>query len=100
MAYTYEQVMELLGDEAQAVPGAIVVHRGKHIDVAYTNVGGGFVVTAEGAEILGDIIAAEKAKKAEAKAKKADGKGAKKEEEVVESANTSAGDGTDLNLSE
>lgn len=52
MAWTYEEVMAKLGDEAQAVPGAIVVFRNKHIEVARVTIDGGFHVTEEGRKIL------------------------------------------------
>ena len=53
MSWTYDEVMAALGDEAQAVPGGILIYRSKHIMVGLTG-GGGFVVTPEGAEILKD----------------------------------------------
>ena len=52
MAWTYEQIVDALGEEAQPVPGAIMVFRGKHIIVAEVFGGGGFAITPEGAEIL------------------------------------------------
>ena len=52
MAWTYEEVMAKLGDEAQAVPGGILVFREKHIMVGLTSVGGGFSITDEGRKIL------------------------------------------------
>jgi hypothetical protein len=88
MAYTYEQVMELLGDEAQAVPGAIVVFRDKHIDVARVSLKNGFLVTPEGIEILDALSADAKPK----------GRSPKQKAAVVESANTLASE--DLDLSE
>lgn len=54
MSWTYDEVMAALGDEAQAVPGAIVVFRGKHIVVAENTIGHGFSVTPEGLALLGD----------------------------------------------
>lgn len=54
MAWTYEEVMAKLGDEAQAVPGAIIVFRNKHIVVAETSTDRGFRVTDEGAALLGE----------------------------------------------
>lgn len=56
MAWTYEEVMEKLGDEAQAVPGAILVFRDKHIVVAEVSIGSGFSVTPDGLEILGEKV--------------------------------------------
>ena len=88
MAWTYEEVMERLGDEAQAVPGAIVVFRNKHITVAETRLGSGFVVTPEGLEILGD--------KQEKPAAKRPQKTARPVPPVVESATMSAGDDLEL----
>lgn len=79
MSYTYEEVMALLGDEAQAVPGAIVVFRNKHIEVAKLDVGGAFIVTDAGRSLLDELKApAEPVKPA---------KRTKKTEQVVESAN-------------
>lgn len=52
MAYTYEEVMSKLGDEAQAVPGAIIVYRSKHIVVAEVGLNGGFSITTEGFKLL------------------------------------------------
>lgn len=51
MSWTYDEVMATLGDEAQAVPGGILVYRNEHIMVGLTG-GGGFVITPEGAKIL------------------------------------------------
>lgn len=71
MSWTYDEVMATLGDEAQAVPGGILVYRNKHIMVGLTG-GGGFVVTPEGEEILSAYEApvaapAPRARKAKAK---------------------------------
>ena len=52
MSWTYGEVMAALGDEAQPVPGGILVFRGKHIMVGLCHGGGGFDVTPEGLEIL------------------------------------------------
>ena len=88
MAYTYDEVMALLGDEAQAVPGAIVVFRNKHIEVAKVNLGSGFEVTAEGLALLDELKAT------------ATPKASRKPKKAVESANTSADVVDDLDLSE
>ena len=55
MSWTYSEVMAALGDEAQPVPGGILVFRGKHIMVGLCHGGGGFDVTPEGAEILSEF---------------------------------------------
>lgn len=86
-AWTYEQVMAKLGDEAQAVPGAIVVFRDKHIEVARVSLENGFSVTDAGRELLGDLPADEVPKKSPA---------SKRDKKAVESANTSAHGDTDL----
>ena len=52
MSWTYEQIVDALGEEAQPVPGAIMVYRGKHIIIAEVYGGGGFAITPEGAAIL------------------------------------------------
>ena len=52
MSWTYGEVMAALGDEAQPVPGGILVHRGEHIMVGLCHGGGGFDITPEGLEIL------------------------------------------------
>lgn len=57
MSWTYETVMATLGDEAQPVPGGILVFRGKHIMVGLCHGGGGFDVTPEGREILAEYEA-------------------------------------------
>jgi hypothetical protein len=57
MSWTYEAVMATLGDEAQPVPGGILVFRGKHIMVGLCHGGGGFGVTPEGHEILAEYEA-------------------------------------------
>ena len=81
MSYTFQQVLDLLGDEAQSCAGSIIVFRGKHIEVAKSHVGGAFEVTAEGLELLNAQVAA-----AEPEAPKP-AKRTKKTEQVVESAN-------------
>jgi hypothetical protein len=55
MSWTYGEVMAALGDEAQPVPGGILVFRGKHIMVGLCHGGGGFDVTPEGLEILSEF---------------------------------------------
>lgn len=55
MAYTYDEVMSLLGDEAQAVPGCIMVFRDKHIVVAEVSAERGFRVTEAGSVLLVEI---------------------------------------------
>jgi len=57
MSWTYGEVMAALGDEAQPVPGGILVFRGKHIMVGLCHGGGGFDITAEGAKILSEFEA-------------------------------------------
>jgi len=52
MSWTYDEVMATLGDEAQPVPGGILVFRGKHIMVGVCHGGGGFDLTPEGHEVL------------------------------------------------
>ena len=74
MAYTHEEVMAILGDEAQAVPGAIVVFRDKHIEVAKLRVGGGFELTVEGRELLDAMIPVDAPEKHEGKKSKKVGK--------------------------
>lgn len=72
MSWTYSEVMATLGDEAQAVPGGILVYRGKHIMVGLTGVGGGFDITEEGQKILADYeepVPAPRAPKGKAKTK-------------------------------
>jgi len=55
MSWTYGEVMAALGDEAQPVPGGILVFRGKHIMVGLCHGGGGFDITPEGADILSEF---------------------------------------------
>ena len=55
MSWTYGEVMAALGDEAQPVPGGILVFRGKHIMVGLCHNGGGFDVTPEGMDILNEF---------------------------------------------
>ncbi len=55
MSWTYGEVMAALGDEAQPVPGGILVFRGKHIMVGLCHGGGGFDVTPEGMDILNEF---------------------------------------------
>lgn len=74
MSWTYGEVMAALGDEAQPVPGGILVFRGKHIMVGLCHGGGGFDVTPEGLDILSEfeepVVAPRKPKvKVEPKAK-------------------------------
>ena len=82
MAWTNEEILEKLGAEAQVVPGAIMVFRGKHIVVAELAVGGGFVITPEGTDILGTPVV----------------KALKKPKKAVESAITLASDTDDFDL--
>jgi hypothetical protein len=86
MAWTCEEIVDHFGGEAQLVPGAIVVFRGKHIVVAEFGNGGSFVVTPAGLELLGDKVVAPKA--------------SKKPRKAVESANELVGepDGIDLDM--
>lgn len=83
MAWTNEEILEKLGTEAQVVPGAIMVFRGKHIVVAELTVGGGFVITPEGMDILGAAVVV---------------KALKKPKKAVESANTSVDVTDDFDL--
>lgn len=78
MSYTFQQVVDLLGDEAQTCAGSIIVFRNRHIEVAKMHVGGGFEVTAEGQELLASLAPVEAPKPT---------KRTKKAEPVVESAN-------------
>jgi hypothetical protein len=55
MSWTYGEVMAALGDEAQPVPGGILVFRDKHIMVGLCHGGGGFDVTPEGLDILSEF---------------------------------------------
>jgi hypothetical protein len=55
MSWTYGEVMAALGDEAQPVPGGILVFRGKHIMVGLCHGGGGFDVTPEGLDVLSEF---------------------------------------------
>ena len=55
MAYTYEQILAKLGDEAQPVPGAIIVNRGTNVVVAEVTSEGALRITAVGEEILDSI---------------------------------------------
>ena len=55
MSWTYGEVMAALGDEAQPVPGGILVFRGRHIMVGLCHGGGGFDVTPEGRDILSEF---------------------------------------------
>lgn len=71
MAWTYEQVMEQLGDKAQPVPGAIIVFdvlpgakdgrqlRATHLEIAKINVDGGFSVTEDGRLYLSQPVVEE-----------------------------------------
>ena len=75
MSWTYGEVMAALGDEAQPVPGGILVFRDKHIMVGLCHGGGGFDVTPEGHEILSafeEPVPAPRQLKAKAKAKHAE----------------------------
>jgi hypothetical protein len=67
MAYSFEDVMKKLGDDAQSVAGNVIVrHNNQNVKVAYYNPeDGGFVVTDEGKEILDGL--ADAGKKAPAK---------------------------------
>lgn len=70
MPWTYGEVMAALGDEAQPVPGGILVFREKHIMVGLCHGGGGFDVTPEGMDILNEFeepVVAPRARKAKAK---------------------------------
>lgn len=70
MPWTYGEVMAALGDEAQPVPGGILVFRGKHIMVGLCHGGGGFDVTPEGLDILSEFeepVAVPRKAKAKAK---------------------------------
>ena len=86
MAWTCEEIVEHFGAEAQLVPGAIVVFRGKHIVVAEFGNGGSFAVTPEGLELLGEKVVTQKA--------------SRKPKKAVESANTLASEADDLDLGE
>ena len=71
MPWTYGEVMAALGDEAQPVPGGILVFREKHIMVGLCHGGGGFDVTPEGMEILSEFeepVVAPRQRKTKAKA--------------------------------
>lgn len=82
MSWTYDEVMAALGDEAQAVPGAIIVFRNKHIVVAETSTDRGFKVTDAGAALLAEFAPPLEQTQAP--------KLARKPRKPVESANTSA----------
>lgn len=73
MSWTYDEVMNVLGDEAQPVPGGILVFRDKHIMVGLCHGGGGFDITPEGADILSayedPVVAPRKVKTKAAKPK-------------------------------
>ena len=57
MSWNPESVAKALGDEAQVVPGCIMVFRGKHIVVMEVDQNG-FRLTEEGAKILGEATSA------------------------------------------
>ena len=72
MSWTYGEVMAALGDEAQPVPGGILVFRGRHVMVGLCHGGGGFEVTPEGRDILSEFeepVAAPRKRKARAEPK-------------------------------
>ena len=63
MAFTYEEVLSALGEDAQCVPGAIVVFGSlasdatsvqRHIIVGEVGLHGGFAVTPDGLELLAE----------------------------------------------
>lgn len=54
MSWTYAEVLQKLGSEAQPVPGEIIVYRGRHITVAKLTNGGSLEITPEGYDILGE----------------------------------------------
>lgn len=93
MFWTYNDVMEKLGDKAQVTAGGIlilteVLHadgapRPKHVKIAYF-VGESFIVTPEGLEYLGEPETDEPAPKPVKKAKKADPVPAKEPEESLD----------------